>query len=228
MITKKLRCIHRHSIEEHPNCFAKGQVKQAIKNEKEWTKVTGRPWYQYPEFKVCYLDIETDNLKADFGTILSWAVKEKEGPIYTKVITKQELFQEIDVDKEMVKSLLELLKQYKIVVTYYGTGFDIPFVRSKALHYGLEFPEYGQLYHHDLFYLVKSKMNLARKSLDSVCNYLGIVGKTEIDKEVWRRAKYGNKQALKQVLEHNMGDVVILEKLHNKVEPYRKWIKTSI
>jgi len=137
-------------------------------------------------------------------------------------------FRERDVDKELVQSLIEVMNQYKIIVTYYGTGFDIPFIRSKALHYDLYFPEYGGIYHHDIFYLVKSKLNLSRKSLDNVCDYLGIKGKTPIDKEIWRLAKYGNKEAIKQVVEHNIGDVVILEQLHEKLEPYRKWIKASV
>jgi uncharacterized protein YprB with RNaseH-like and TPR domain len=69
---------------------------------------------------------------------------------------------------------------------------------------------------------------LSRNSLDNACDYLGIKGKTPIDKNTWRAAKYGDPKALKEVLEHNKGDVVILEKLHNKLEFSRKWIRKSI
>ena len=225
---KQLRCIHRHTIDEHPRCFKKGLVKANVKDEKRWSKVTGEPWYRFPEYKVCYLDIESDGLKADFSTMLSWAIKEKGGPVLYRAITKKELFRERNVDKELIESLLDTLANYRIVVTYFGTMFDIPYIRAKALHYGMDFPEYGELYHHDLYYLVKSKLNLSRKSLDNVCDYLGIVGKTPLGKETWRLAKYGNKTALDNVILHNVGDVEILEELHNKLEPYRKWIKTSI
>lgn len=225
---KKLRCIHRHTVDEHPNCFARGLVKQEIKDDKEWEKLTGQPWYSYPGFKVGYLDIETDNLKADFGTLLTWALKDKGGTVYSDTITKNDLFRGKNVDREIVERLCDLMREYRIIVTYYGTGFDLPFIRSKAVHYGIDFPGYGEIFHHDIYYLIKSKFNLSRKSLDSVCDYFGIDGKTPIDKESWRQAKYGEPKALSTVLEHNIGDVLILERLHEKVEPYRKWIKTSI
>src|SRR3989337_595646 len=112
--TKELRCIHRHTIHTHPACFARGLVKGTWKNDKEWTKVTGKPWYTFPEYKVGYLDIETDSLKADFGTILSWAIKEKGGDVYLQAITKEELFREKDVDKELVQSLIEVMNQNQL------------------------------------------------------------------------------------------------------------------
>ena len=61
-----------------------------------------------------------------------------------------------------------------------------------------------------------------------VTNLLGISGKTHIDWETWNLAKYGHPKALKEVLYHNEQDVIILEKLHDKIGAYSKWIKTSI
>jgi len=48
---KELRCIHRHTIEEHPACFYKGLIKYDFKDDREWEKLTGIPWYQYPGYK---------------------------------------------------------------------------------------------------------------------------------------------------------------------------------
>jgi len=222
-----LRCIHRHTIEEHPSCFAKGLIKYDFKDDREFERLTGVPWYQYPDYKIGYLDIETDGLKADFSTMLSWAIKEKGGAVTTDVITKAELFNGV-YDKRLIKSCVDEMKKYAIIVTYYGTRFDIPYLRTKALHYDMEFPGYGELYHFDLYYTVKSKLNLSRKSLDNACDYLGIEGKTPISKDDWRKAKYGDPEALKEVLAHNIPDVEILEKLHDKLDFVRKWIRTSI
>ena len=104
----------------------------------------------------------------------------------------------------------------------------MPYMRAKALHYDLNFPGYGEIYHWDLFYTAKSKLRLSRKSLDNVCDYLGIAGKTHLDKDIWRKAKYGDKQALDYVLTHCEEDVIILEELHNRLDFTRKWIKKSI
>ena len=120
------------------------------------------------------------------------------------------------------------MSKYKILVSYYGTGFDLKYIRSKALHYGLPFPEYGEIFHFDLYYTVKSKLCLSRNSLDAACDYLGIEGKTPIKREFWREAKYGDVESLDEVVKHNIGDVEILEQLHNKLTPSAKWTKKSI
>jgi uncharacterized protein YprB with RNaseH-like and TPR domain len=223
-----LRCVHRHTIDEHPKCFEHGLVKQPFVDDKEYSKVTGQPWYKFPGYRVGYFDIETDGLLADFGTVLSWYIKEKGSDTFEyDVITKKELF-EGNQDVRLIKSFVDAMRRYNIIVGYNSDYFDLPYMRTKALHYGIDFPGYGEVLHWDLYYTAKSKLRLSRKSLDNVCDYLNIHGKTHIDKEVWRRAKYGDPTALAYVLEHNKGDVVILEQLHNKLEFTRKWTRKSI
>jgi DNA polymerase elongation subunit (family B) len=224
---EELRCIHRHTIEEHPSCFYKGLIKYEFKNDREWERVTGIPWYQYPGYKMGYFDIETDSLFADFGTVLSWCFKLKGGETKKSVITKKEIFNG-DYDRRLIKEFIDELKNYKIIIGYNSTNFDLPYMRAKALHYGMDFPGYGENYHWDLYYTVKSKLRLSRKSLDNACDYLNIKGKTPIDKDIWRRAKYGDAKALDKVVEHNIGDVNILEELHDKLGFTRKWIRRSI
>lgn len=217
---KPILCEHSHTIEDHPKCFSEGKV---IDRRKDKTL----PWYNEDGMRIGYLDIESDGLKADFSTMLTWCVKEKGGSVAFDKVTKKELF-DGKSDKRIVESLVYEMRKYKIIIGYFSTGFDIPFVRTKALHYGLDFPSYGELYHWDLYYTVKSKLNLSRKSLDNACDYLGIKGKTPIDKDVWRKAKYGDPSALEEVLQHNVGDVNITELLHDKISFTRKWIKSSI
>jgi len=227
MKNKILRCIHRHTIEEHPACFVKGLIKYDFKDDREFERITGIPWYQFPGYKIGYFDIETDNLFADFGTVLSWCIKLKDGDITSSVITKEEIFSG-DLDIRLIEEFVYEANKYNILIGYNSTNFDLPYMRAKALHYGLDFPSYGDIYHWDLYYTVKSKLRLSRKSLDNACDYLNIKGKTPIQREVWRKAKYGDKKALSIVLEHNKGDVVILEKLHDTLDFTRKWIRRSI
>lgn len=225
------KCIHRHTIETHPRCFdVKGNP-------------INKPISWYDGLRIGYLDIETDGLKADFSTMLSYCIKEREGKIYSGVITKEELFNGV-VDRRLVQDLINEIDGFDILVTYYGTGFDIPYIRTKSMHYGIEFPGYVKevvfngntartvvqpsIYHWDLYYIVKSKLNLSRKSLDNACDYLGIVGKTDLDKDIWRMAKYGDEESIALVLEHNMGDVIILEKLHDYLWDLGKWDKRGL
>jgi uncharacterized protein YprB with RNaseH-like and TPR domain len=224
-IIDKLLCTHGHRIEDHPACFAQGNVD--LKKAEKIAKENGIEWYEMPEYKIGILDIEADGLKADFSTMLTWCIKEKSGKINWDMVEQKDLFSG-QGDKKIIESLCKELRNYKIVIGYFSTGYDIPYIRTKALHYGIEFPEYGSLYHFDLYYTVKSKLNVSRRSLDSVCDYLGIEGKTPINREVWRLAKYGNEPALLEVLNHNKGDVIITEQLYEKLLPFRKWVKTSV
>lgn len=221
----KIRCIHRHTIEEHPSCFARGLIDGI--SEKEFVKKTGLPWYQYPNYKMGYLDIETSTLNANNGYILSWCLKEKGGEIFSDIITKKDI-NSYNFDLRLLKNLLSILIKYKIIVTYYGDGFDIPFIRTRALIHGLTFPAYGELYTFDLYWTVKNKLKLTSNSLDSACNALGIEGKNHIDWKTWNKAAVGNKEALAEVLFHNQEDVIILEQLHERILPFRKWIKKSV
>jgi len=229
-VIKKLLCKHRHTIETHPNCF----VSEAL-DEKQLSKLAkerGIPWYQLPEYRIGYIDIETiGELAADTGVMVSWAIKEKGGEVRTDISKPKEMLR-IDGEKRIIESLLNEMRRYKILVGYYSgsTHFDIPYIRAKALHYGLDFPEFGSIYHFDLYNIVKSRLKLRNNRLATVCEYLGITEKNQSphDIEIWRRAKYGDPDALKFILMHNIEDVIATEKVHDKLQPFGKWTKTSI
>jgi uncharacterized protein YprB with RNaseH-like and TPR domain len=224
-LKEELRCVHRHTIDEHPVCFARGRIKWP--DDKTFSKITGEAWYDYPGYRIAYADIEVDNLNADFGTVLCWCIKQKDGDIVSSIITKEELFNGTG-DYRVIKEFIDEISKYKIVVGYYSSRFDIPFMRSKALYYDLDFPAYGDLFQWDMYFTVRDKLALSRNSLDNVCSYLGIEGKTPLDKDVWRKAKYGDKESIDLVLTHCEYDVIITEKLHNRLEFIRKWVKSSI
>ena len=184
-------------------------------------------WWKHGK-NIAYFDIEVTDLKAEWGFVLSWCLKYRDDPnVRYSIVTKEEIWN-YDFDKRVIKELLEELNNVDILVTYYGTRFDIPYVRSRSLYHGFDFPKYGSIYHWDLYYKVRYGMALSRNSLDNSTTFLGIEGKTPIDKQYWLKSKYGDPEALNYVLEHNIADVEILEDLHKKLEPYSKWTRKSI
>lgn len=224
-LLNKLMCKHHHTIEDHPACFIAGQI-----NEKQANtifEITNEPWYKVDGLKIGYLDIESDGLKADVSTMLSWCIKEKEGEVAYDSITKEELFNGT-TDQRIIRSLIKEMSKYKILCSFYGTRFDLPYIRSKALHYGYSFPEYGKIYNFDLFYTARNKLLLSRRSLEVTCEYLEIEGKTPLKRSTWQKAKYGDKEAIEEVVKHNYYDVIILEQLHDKLEPFAKWTRKSV
>ncbi len=293
----QVRCIHRHTIDKHPSCFKKGLVIQAkdknmaklIRTEAfpggvhKRVNVRKDPWYQAEGTKIGYFDIEADNLKADFGICLSWALKTRgdadEDNILYDEVTQKELF-EGKGDRRVIISCLKAIKSYDIICTYYGTGFDFPFIRARAMFWqailkeelteefnklkvaelkelvdeseflwktptrkadlidallwvnesvrALDFPEHGSLYHFDLYYTVRSKLGISRKSLAVATKFLGIVGKTPVTGAAWAKAKYADPEAMEYIKIHNIEDVKILEELHDVLWPHRKWIRKSV
>lgn len=178
--------------------------------------------------KVGYLDIETTDLVAEFGFMLSWAIKERDKKtIHRDLITKEEIYG-FQFDKRIVKSLIRTLKRFDAVVTYNGTNFDLPFVRTRAVQQGVDFPGYAELNHFDLYFLAKSKMRLRSKKLAWVCQVLGIEGKTPLDPETWQMAMYGDPNALRYVLKHNLADVKITEEAHKRLERFSKGVLRTV
>lgn len=210
-----MKCKHRHTIRTHPQCFHGDK----LIDESFW----------YENLKVGSLDIESTGFKANFDFMLSWALKEHgpKGKLYYDIMKPKE-FQYKDVDKRITRSLLKAIADFDVLVTYYGTGFDIPFIRTRSLKHGLRFPSMGEKKHIDVYYTVRSKLKLHRSSLDAATTFLGIEGKTHLEPDQWFFAKLGNKKALKYVLTHNKEDVFILERLFNIMKYYTKYTKRSL
>jgi uncharacterized protein YprB with RNaseH-like and TPR domain len=190
------RCKHRHTFLEHPECYER-------KNEK-----------------IGFLDLEASNLHADFGILLSYCIKELDGEILGEVISPREL-RSPKLDERIVKKCIEDMRRFDRIITYYGTGFDIPFIRTRSLLYGLDFPIYKEIKHTDVFYWAKTKLCLHRKRLQVVCDFLGIPAKEHpMTPNQWTTALTGNKDSLDYIFTHNKEDVVSLEEVYKRLLSY--------
>lgn len=203
----KGRCKHGHLYAEHPACYVK---------EKE------------EEIKIGYLDIECSQLKSNYGIMLSYCIKERgKDKIYCDTITKKDIDKKT-LDKRLVKKCIDDMRRFDVVMGYYSTKFDIPFIRSRAMYWNLDFPLYGELQHKDIYYMVRNKMCLNSNRLEVACSHLGVEGKTRLDGKVWILASAGDKKSLDYVLEHNKFDVLILEQLHDRIKDYVRNVNPSI
>src|SRR5579859_7129432 len=184
----KGRCRHRHSYIQHPQCY--------------WQERGVEP-------KVGAFDIEIlwANFKADTSYLLTYAIKTigtKE--LITATIKKSDLnVTDGREDKRLVKQLLEDLQSYDVIVGYFSKRFDVPFVRTRALIDGLEFPGYGSFKHIDVYDIVKSKFSMRPKSQDNACKQLvGVSHKTHPTPICWRNAGRGDEKAIQEILHHNV------------------------
>lgn len=202
-------CTHGHSFLEHYNC------------------------YEPPEAeRIGFLDIEASNLDADFGIILSYCIKDSvSSKIYEDTLTLKDVQQSKagDEDKRIVAKLIEDVGQFDKIVTYYGKRFDVPYIRTRALSTGVEFPVYGTLSHIDLYFVLRHRFKLSSNRLENACRVLlNKTQKTRIENKFWRGGTRGDKKSLQYILDHNRKDVLDLEKLYYKVIDYVRRQDTSI
>lgn len=204
------RCGHGHNGYSHRNCW---KMAMGVKD------------------KLGFFDIETSDLNADWGFVLSYCIKHEDGKIIKRCITPEEVLNHKLRDHRLVKLFAEDVKLFDALVVYYGkdTGgryqrHDIPFMRTRFEHWKHKgFPKQKEISVIDMYDVAKSKLKLKRNSMQHVCNFLGIVNKTSPhDFGIWQRARDGNKAALKHILVHNIEDVITTEELYKRIYHYKK------
>lgn len=204
----RYRCKHGHTALVHYNCYRQEA------NEPE---------------RIGYIDIECSNLKANFGIMLSYCIKVRDkNKIYHNVITKEEL-ESGSLDKVLVQQCIDDMRKFDHLIGHYSSGYDIPFIRTRALYWGLTFPEYGEISHTDLYYLARRVLCLHSNRQDVIAEtILGKTGKTRLNARHWIMALQGDAKALKYVLNHNKADVLDLEANHKALEGYVRKSNRSI
>jgi len=186
------------------------------------------------ELRVGYLDIEASDLQADFGYMLSWYIKRRGKNEYDySIITKDEIFR-YEFDKRLTKELLEALNNYDVIYTHYGADrrFDLPFIRSRAYKWGLEdmLPDKGEKFLMDTWPIARNKLKLHSNRLDSIAEAVGIKGikKTPLSGQTWVLASAGHPESLEYIAKHNKHDVIILERIHKKLEKVETKVYRSL
>ena len=189
-------CRHGHTYLEHYSCFL---------TEKPDTS----PFVE----KIGIFDIETTGLKANWSHMLCWCMKEHgKDVIHHDIITTKEARDK--VDSRLIKSAVNEILKYDRIITYYGTRFDIPYTRSRALFQDIEFPEFRDLYHTDLYYLARNKFAIHSNRLGSICEFFGIEAKNHpMTPKLWQKAGAGQPEALQEILTHCREDVDSTDKV---------------
>jgi len=205
-------CEHGHSGLEHYNCLLKAHPEMGM--------------------KVGFLDIETSNLDANFGIILTYCIKEQGSDlILSDKLTKKDI-EKYAPDKSDVRVVSNLVRdclKFDKVVTFYGSRFDVPFMRTRALIDGVDFPYFGSIKHDDVYYWARYKLRLNSNRLETVCRTLfGETEKTHLEFKYWVDATRGGVKALDWILDHNKRDVRDLERVYDVLVNYARRKDTSL
>lgn len=121
----------------------------------------------------------------------------------------------------MLARIFKLLNEADAVVHYNGTKFDIPTLNKEFLLYGMTPPApYKQI---DLLKVARSQFRFPSNKLDYVAQSLKLGQKSKhTGHQLWIDCMAKNQEAWATMEEYNKNDVVLLEKVYDKLKP---WIK---
>jgi uncharacterized protein YprB with RNaseH-like and TPR domain len=202
------KCKHGHTFLEHYACY----MNEEMHNDE----------------RVGFIDIESSGLKANFAIMLTYCLKVRgEDKVYSDYLTEKDA--QNGLDERIVKNCIRDLKNFDRVIGHYSKRFDIPFLRTRALMLGIDFPQFGELYHTDVWDIAKRKLCLSSNRQGVIAESINNDdSKTRIEPKYWIRALQGKKDAIDYILDHNMKDVVQCERNYERIRVFAKVTKSSI
>ncbi len=165
---------------------------------------------------LCFIDIESTGLDAESSFIVGYGLMSLDGS-WTHCFANS-----IGDEPNIIVSLLNNVRDYEYIVTWYGLGFDIPMVTARAVKNGIDPSPILTVNHIDLFIIFKTLFRLSRYDLDSICKFLGISKRVELRGSdmppLYFKALGGDSEALKLIEEHCYDDLQGIRNIYLKVE----------
>jgi len=206
------------------------------RKKSEWAgkipyiKINQRPILVEQSDRVGILDIEFatfggnrfHQINARLGCILCYVLKEyKTKQWYSDKIKFKDLRNPKVCDRPITENLIKDISRFDIIVGFYSSGCDLPFVRTRAMMYDIPFPAYGTMRQIDLWSFTKHKLLLAHNSLRELSLVMNQRGKDNLQMDAWYRAvMFGSKKDLDNIYNHCVGDVQATEGDFSKCLPY--------
>ena len=162
--------------------------------------------------RVAYFDIETTGFKPDIHRIICAVIlsyPDMEYHVFRQ--DKIEHKKNFTDDTEMCKLIRDCLEDHHIVVTWWGKGFDIPFLNTRLVQNGER--KLRNHLHIDPYYYHKGWHGVkpGRASLEAVGDFYDVSErKYKVDKEVWTEVSIGDPDAMEIIAERCRSDVKLL------------------
>ena len=124
-----------------------------------------------------------------------------------------------DGEDDMLQTLWNLLDETDILCTFNGVSFDNKVIRREFLLAG--FPPPTPWKDVDLLRIARKQFRFTSNKLQNLCYELGLPLKIEAGGfDLWKRCAEGDAQAWKEMRFYNMNDVVVTEKLMDRMRPW--------
>jgi ribosomal protein L40E len=121
-------------------------------------------------------------------------------------------------DLEVVKKLHELFNEADIVVAHNGDQFDQKKSNARFIYHDLEpVAPYQSI---DTKKVAKRYFNFTSNKLDDLGTHFKLGNKLHTDYTLWQGCMSGDMKAWKAMKKYNIQDVVLLEKVYQKMMPW--------
>lgn len=159
---------------------------------------------------LAFVDIESANLNADFGTCVVASVLPYKGKPTTFTAPPGR-------DKQLVRDLSDEMAKYQCWVTFYGKRFDVPFINSRLLYHGL--PLLPKQHHIDMWAVVRFRTHLSRRNQAHLLNWLGTPEeKMSVSPNVWAEMAVDTPKKLAILKQRCESDVVGLRAMYDRAK----------
>jgi uncharacterized protein YprB with RNaseH-like and TPR domain len=122
-------------------------------------------------------------------------------------------------DKSLLEKFVKIANEADELVGHNGDKYDLAWVRTRCLYHDISlFPSYTTI---DTLKYARSKFKFNSNKLDYIAQFLGLGAKISTGFNLWKDIVLNSdKKAMEQMVTYCKGDVVLLEKVYNKLAPH--------
>jgi DNA polymerase elongation subunit (family B) len=122
-------------------------------------------------------------------------------------------------DKLLVENFVPVLNEADVIVAHNGDKFDLPWIKTRALYHNISMlPKYPSV---DTLKISRYKFRQPSNRLDDIADYFGLGRKIKVGYDLWKDVVLKkSKEALNQMIEYCEQDVIVLEKVYNKLTKF--------
>lgn len=123
-------------------------------------------------------------------------------------------------DRYLLETLVTVMNEADEIIAHNGDKFDQSWIRTRCIFHGISMaPNFISI---DTLKAARNKFRFNSNRLDYIGKFLGVGAKSDTGGfDLWRKVTLeNNKKSLREMVEYCKNDVVLLEKVFKKMNPY--------
>ena len=211
--------------------FTKDSVQKRLKRIRDFDESPPVPEHEVgvvlpePEdgfvgLRLGFFDIEATGLNAIVGRMLAAAIADSWGNVTVRRADEFDRSSPLD-DSGLAEWYRDELERYDVLVSWNGFGYDVPMLNARLLRWGKR-PMADRMQIDAMWKAGGGRygIRVGSRRLDNVAKFFRLEeAKTPLDWDTWQLAGVGDEDALAEVVEHNVADVLVTRRVFNHLKP---------